>query len=206
MIEEYSIRLPDILEYQETVFPVVKLLKTHFPDLAADFLHIVESRKWYSVPVDLKTLDALKIGIPFGFETEQAALHMPEKVFIDKRIWDNMNSGSRSYLLLHEIVMGVKWLSSHEDLEKCLARAKRLLVDNDFIESENYRDANRACYKKYPRYFTIPTKFKLSPEDYDNIRDLVVRLSKADEKTDWESLKLWFASRNFRNYETRAPQ
>lgn len=201
MIEEYVIRLPDILEYQESIFPIINLLKIHFPDLAADFLHIVESRKWYSVPVDLKTLDALKIGIPFGFATEQAALHMPEKIFIDKRIWDTMTSSSRSYLLLHEIVMGVKWLSNHEDLEKCLARAKRFLVDSGFIESSNYRDANRMCYKKYPRYFTVPTKFKLSPQDYDSIRDIVDRLSKADEKTDWESFILWFNSRSFRTYE-----
>ena len=201
MIEEYQISVSEVFEYQETIFPIIRVLQSYFPSLAGDFLHIIEARKWYVVPVDLKTLDPLKIGIPFEFKTEQAALHTPEKIFIDKRIWDQMSSASKSYLLLHEIIMGVKWIDSHEGLDRCLAGSKKILVDHDFIENEKYKDQIRACYKTYPKHFIIPTKFKLSPTDYDSIRSLVGRLYKNIEKNDWEELKLWFTAHDFRKYD-----
>ena len=201
MIEEYQVSVPELLEYQESIFPIIKILQSTFPALAGDFLHIAEARKWYIVPVDLQTLDPLKIGIPFQFKTEQAALHTPEKIFIDKRIWDQMSSVSKSFLLLHEIIMGIKWLDSHEGLDRCLASSKVILVSSDFIENEKYKDQIRYCYKTYPKYFIIPTKFKLTPADYESIRTLVGQFTKDIEKVDWEELKLWFKARDFRKYE-----
>lgn len=201
MIEEYQVSAPEILEYQESILPIIKVLQSTFPALAGDFVHIAESRKWYIVPVDLKTLDPLKIGIPFEFKTEQAALHTPEKIFIDKRIWDQMSSASKSFLILHEIIMGVKWLDSHEGLDRCLAGSKMILVESDFIENEKYKDQIRFCYKTYPKHFIIPTKFRLTPADYESIRTLVGRFTKNIEKIDWEELKLWFKARDFRKYD-----
>ena len=201
MIEEYQITVSDILEYQENIFPIIKVLQTFFPDLAGDFLHIVETRKWYLVPVDLKSLDPLKIGIPFEVKTEQAALHTPEKIFIDRRIWEQMSTTSKSYLLLHEIIMGIKWIDKHEGLDRCLARTKRILVDHDFIVNDKYKEEIRTCYKTYPKHFIIPTKFTLTASDYDDIRNLVGRFSKEISKIDWEELKLWIKSRDFRKYD-----
>ena len=201
MIEEYQVDVAEILEYQETMLPIIKTLQIEFPDLAADFLHIARARKWYIVPVDLKSLDALKIGIPLEIQTEQVALHTPEKIFIDRRRWEGMSSSSKSYLILHEIVMGIKWIDKHEGLDKCLARAKKVLVLNEFVENENYKDEVRSCYKTYPRYFINPTKFKFTPDDYESIRSLVTQLGKNLSSTDWEELKLRFKSRDFRKYD-----
>lgn len=201
MIEEYQISVAETLEYQESILPLIKTLQSKFPDLAADFLHITEARQWYIVPVDLKSLDPLKLGIPFEVKTEQAALHTPEKIFIDRRIWEQMSTVSRRYLFLHEIVMGIKWIDKHEGLDRCLARSKKILVENDFISNDAYKQAMRACYKTYSKHFIIPTKFKLTPDDYESIRGLVGKLSKDIEDTDWEELKLWFQARGFRKYE-----
>lgn len=201
MIEEYQVSITEVWEYQETIVPIIKVLQTFFPDLAADFVHIAESRKWYLVPVDLKTLDPLKIGIPFEMKMEQVALHTPEKIFIDRRFWEQMSTTSKSFLILHEIVMGIKWIDKHEGLDRCLARSKRVLVDHDFIVNDKYKEEMRLCYKTYPKHFINPTKFKLTPTDYDDIRNLVGRFSKDIEKIDWEELKLWITSRDFRKYD-----
>lgn len=201
MIEEYQVSIAETIEYQESIFPIMKVLQSKFPELAADFLHIAEARQWYIVPVDLKTLDPLKIGIPFGFKTEQAALHTPEKIFIDRRIWEKMSAVSRQVLILHEIVMGVKWIGKHEGLDRCLARSKKVLVQSDFISTEAYKDKIHDCYKIYPKHFIIPTKFKLTTDDYESIRGLVGKLSKDIEGIDWEELKLWFKAHDFRVYE-----
>lgn len=201
MIEEYQVSLIETLEYQESIVPIMKVLQSKFAELAADFFHIAEARQWYIVPVDLKTLDPLKIGIPFGFKTEQAALHTPEKIFIDRRIWEQMSAVSRRFLILHEIIMGVKWIDKHEGLDRCLARSKIVLAQNDFISTEVYKDQVHNCYKIYPKYFIIPTKFKLTPDDYESIRGLVGKLSKDIEAVDWEELKLWFSAHDFRKYE-----
>jgi len=201
MIEEYQVDVTEILEYQEAILPIIKTLQAQFPDLAADFLHIARARKWYIVPADLKSLDALKIGIPLEIQTEQVALHTPEKIFIDRRRWEVMSSSSKSYLILHEIVMGIKWIDKHEGLDRCLARSKKILVLNEFVENESYKDEIRTCYKTYPKYYVIPTKFKFTPDDYESIRSLVSQLGKKLTTTDWEELKLWFNSRDFRKYD-----
>jgi hypothetical protein len=201
LIEEYQISIHELLEYQEGVFPIMKVLQSVFPELAADFLHIVEARKWYVVPVDLKTLDPLKIGIPYEFKTEQAALHTPEKIFIDRRIWEQMTESSRKYLILHEIIMGIIWIDKHEGLDRCLAKSKRILVEHMFIQNEKFKDEVRSCYRTYPKHYIIPTKFKLTTDDYETVRALVVKLSRNVEKTDWEELKLWLSARSFRKYE-----
>lgn len=200
MIEEYQVDVTEILEYQEAILPIMKILQGQFPDLAADFLHIAHARKWYIVPADLKSLDALKIGIPLEIQTEQVALHTPEKIFIDRRRWEVMSSTSKAYLLLHEIVMGIKWIDKHEGLDRCLARARKVIVLNEFVENESYKDEVRSCYKTYPRHFVFPTKFKFTPDDYESIRSLVTQLGKKLSSIDWEELKLWFASRDFRKY------
>lgn len=196
----FKVRISDEEAYIEFVKPIIYLLKDQFPELAADFIHITEDRDWFILPADMQTLNPLKIGIPFDIKTEQAALHTPEVIYIDKRIWDKMNNYQKGLLITHEIVMGVKWIDSHEGLDKCLAGAKRIFVKNNFESNEEFNEAKRNCYKVYIKRFVFPTKFKLNGQDYENIRKLTADLFKFKEKLNWEDLKNWFKSVSLREY------
>lgn len=200
MIEDYRVLISEEAAYQEFVLPIQKTLKDKFPELAADFLHITEARKWYIVPVDLETLDSLKIGIPFEIKTQQAALHTPEVIYIDKRVWDNLSASQKGMLLTHEIVMGIKWIEHHEGLDRCLAESRRIFVNNNYADSPEYVTAKKQCHKTYVRHFINPTKFKLKGQDYDNIRTLTSDLFKFIGKINWDDLKSWFKSVEFRVY------
>lgn len=200
LIEDYRVLISEEDSYKEYVWPIVQKLKENFPELAADFNHITEARKWYIVPVDLESLDSLKIGIPFEIKTQQAALHTPETIYIDKRVWDNLSQAQKGMLLTHEIVMGIRWIDSHEGLDRCLAQSRRLFVKNNFQISEEYSFAKSKCHKEYVSHFINPTKFKFKNYDYDNIRTLTSDLFKFIDKINWEDLKNWFKSVNFRAY------
>lgn len=200
LIEDYRVMISEEAAYKEYIKPILLTLKDYFPELAADFLHMTESRRWYIVPVDLNTLDSLKIGIPFEMKTQQVALHTPEVIYIDKRIWDTLEIYQKGLLITHEIIMGVKWLEYHEGLDRCLAASRRVFVKNNFQSSEEYSSEKRKCHKEYIRHFIIPSKFKLKGQDYDNIRTLTSDIFKFKEKINWEDLKNWFKSVGFREY------
>lgn len=200
LIEDYRVMISEDSAYREYIKPIVLLLKDQFPELAADFLHITEARRWYIVPADLNSLDSLKIGIPFEMKTQQVALHTPEVIYIDKRIWDTLELYQKGLLITHEIVMGVKWIENHEGLDRCLAESRRIFVKNNFTVTDDYNEAKRKCHKEYVRHFINPTKFKLKGQDYDNIRTLTSDLFKFKEKINWEDLKNWFKSVSFREY------
>lgn len=200
LIEDYRIMITEEPAYKEQVLPILDVLKNKFPELAADFYHIVDARKWYLIPVPLKTLDPFKIGIGFEIETQQAAYHFPDLIYISKPIWKTLDVFQQGFLITHEILMGVKWLEHHEGLERCLAQSKRILIKNDFKESTEYSDAKKECYRVYVTYFVNPAKFKLSGNDYDNIRTLTSYLYKFIDKINWQDLQDWFRSVKFREY------
>jgi hypothetical protein len=198
-VDEYRVRISELKEYQDNIIPIINILAKKFPELAADFLHITQNRSWIIIPADLPSLDPLKIGILYKADSAQAAYHLPERILIDERIWNKMTEKSRAMLLLHEIVLGVHWIDSHEAQDRCLAESKQIFVKNDFKETDDFKLSRENCYKNYP-YFVNVTKFKIKAEDYNNIETISSDLGKYIEKIDWEELKLWISSRKFRVY------
>lgn len=209
-LESYYVNIEQQRDYKEFIEPIVLQVVKKFPRLASDIISIATDRKWFLVPVALEKIPSVQIGV--AFPVDQMALQSRSAVWIDDTIFAKMPTGEdRARLMLHELVMGVRLMQFQNGLNHCLSAIAIHRVPD--YSKEKYADLRRKCMKEFGgldgtpgfgRGITAPdigAPFKLSDEDYENIRDLTIQLWTS--KGDIDSLEIanWMKAKKFRSYQ-----
>lgn len=195
-IEGFVFNLYQTPAYKEVLAPIMENLKSSFPQLISDFLHIAGNRLWYHIPVALDKLPQSQIGTYFG--TEQFAMQGLGEIFFDYGIIKRMELKQQGLAYLHELVMGVRLMEFQSDQDQCLARISILRLDENRLKEE-YPKQWRQCLElsKDPNPLK---KLMLRDSDYWNVRKLTDSIFKSNGVLDQEEWKTWMKSQGFRNY------
>lgn len=211
-LESYAVSIEANADYKTHIAPIIAQVVKKFPRFASDLIHISVDRRWYLIPVDLDKIPQERIGVAFA--VDQLALQSRAAVWIDDKLFAKMPEGEdRAKLLLHELVMGIRMMEFQGGLNQCLSG----IAIHRFpgYSQKKYSDLRDDCFRKFGGLDGIPnvsprvasaidvgtgTGIKLSPEDYDNIRDLTLMLW--ESKGDVSALEVanFLKGKNFRKY------
>lgn len=191
-LESYAFNLETLPEFQEHIVPVLKYLQTAAPRLATDMIYVSTERTWYLVPVKLQTISSAFLGT--YFPTEQMAIQSGHDIWIDKNLYDKMDTQARVKLILHELLMGVRILEQLSDLEKCFAQLS-LVKD-----SSAYKAARMKCFRTYPRITEASSAgVRISKDDYALIRKITNSLF-SEKKLENIAIEEELTALGFRRY------
>ena len=211
-LESFSKPVSSLPEFKR-VQVVIDNLSKNCPEVAADFVHIVKERTWYFVPIELDTIPSTRLGVSFA--TDQFGLQNRREVWVSLNNFNNPKSteDSRSELILHELGMGMRLMSYASDYDKCLDEAAIHLANEaglgDVKNKQAYDVAKDICLKNAEiaglgvggdGSGLNDDRIDLHDSDYDNVRELTVRLKESQGHEDCDSLKLWLKVRKLRVY------
>ncbi len=176
-LESFRVNMLQDKQVHDELLPIISSLHEIHNRFAADFLHILKHRMWYFVPVKLEKLSPLKVGVAFKDEDlGQIGLQDTQEVWIDSKIYSDMNSNDKIKILVHELVMGVRILEFTREFDKCLAAASAYLFDED---ESIYKKARDECYEKFQWLGTGTNlgviggdKIELNDHDYKAVRTM----------------------------------
>ena len=192
-LESYAIKISNSKGFQTHVKEIINALSIAAPNLAADFIYLVNERSWFSVPVSLDQISRAKLGV--FFPTEQMAIQSSTEIWFNSQLFDSMDESAQGHLIVHELLMGVRILEQLDGLEKCLARSY-LLHD----KKSEYRQYRSECFKSYPKVGSGDIlRFKVSQDDYSLIRKLTILLFSEEGFNDFD-IETELRERNFRKY------
>ncbi|MEN0059910.1 MAG: hypothetical protein AAGB31_13810 [Bdellovibrio sp.] len=204
--ESFAVKVEHTTPFTNAILPLIKKMQDIHPRFASDMAHIALHRKWYILPVKLKTIPAELIGVNFAdSKTQQLAVQSLNAVWIDEVLYKKMPSEKeQSRLLLHEIVMGIRLMQYKRPLDQCHSEIALKGLESD---KKEYKKAIDQCAMKYLFSGTDITTdlhngnpVQLTGEDYDNIRELVVTLSDESKTLSRLELEAWLKDRSFRSY------
>lgn len=166
------------------------------PMFAAVMMHIVRERSWIMIPGDLHKIPSIKMGI--HVETDQVAIHKMREIWINSRLLDEMSPVDRQTLLVHEIVMGVRFMEFTTALDRCIARnSLPLLLRTDSANAQFQVQRKKCISEERNRLLNGGTSELLGSvriNDADNamIRGLTALLMDPNSSLpDSEELELW---------------
>lgn len=201
-LESFRVDLTQQASYQRVRANVIEKLKTSFPKLAADLIHISEERAWYLIPTELRNLPAARIGV--SFKTDQIALQKLKEVWVNDLLFSKMEPRQQETLVLHELVMGVRLLQFTNLLDQCLANIGAVKLNPESLDK--YKELRRECFKKYRNAADVGDSIglgkdiKLEDYDYETIRDITSTLMTKIDTLDPQELEDYMAARKFRTY------
>jgi hypothetical protein len=201
-LAEYIKNLNDIPAYQKVHDRVLSKLVVSFPEFAGELMYIANARPWYFLPAALPKLPERLIGTVFP--TDQAALQFPRKIWMDSELFDKMAPTSQEFLVLHELLMGVRILEIADPRDQCLAKANKYSLSPD--AASTFSAARKECVEKFKLQTILDDvvgtgkKLKLSDGDYDTIRSLTAQLYNNIDTLNIEDLKEWMAYYGYRKY------
>ena len=197
-IEAYAKKIEKADVYKNRVLPLIEKLKTQFPRLAADFIHLSSHRVWYFIPVSLDKLKSTLIGM-YSPEVDQTAVQDLNAVWFDANLFDEMTEENQGRLLIHELVMGVHLLEFKPKLDRCYAKAALELFNSDSASQDRYDEVTLQCRTNYQISVDQASHtFSLSPDDYDAIRKIVIELT--DENPNWKLIRQIMDENKLRTY------
>jgi hypothetical protein len=180
---------------------ILENLSYSFEQLASDFEHIVQHRIWYFVPTELKKLPSYITGIGTAVDFKQIALQNQSSIWVDKVMFEknDFSVEQRTYIYIHELVVGLKVLDKTSSLDQCLAKASKWLTKKNYNLDE-YKSNERSCKLKY----LVDNKsidIKISNSEYDFIRLLTKTIVSNDGKVEAEYLHLLLHTNGFERYK-----
>ena len=211
-LESYAVNIEANADYKTHIAPVIAQVVKKFPRFASDLIHVSVDRRWYLLPVELDKIPHERIGVAFA--VDQLALQSRAAVWIDDKQFRKMPNGEdRAKLLLHELVMGIRMMEFQGGLNQCLSGIAIHRVPN--YSEKKYSDLRDDCFRKFGGVDGIPgvsprmsagidvgtgTGITLTPDDYDNIRELTLMLW--ESKGDISALEVanFLKGKNFRRY------
>ncbi|MCB0411296.1 MAG: hypothetical protein KDD22_02150, partial [Bdellovibrionales bacterium] len=167
VFESYAINPLELDAYKTHLKPLFDNLQYPDKESSEPGLHAIFMMKtWYVAPVELNRIQKDILGISFvQSETQQIARQTSDEIWIDKKIFDQMNSKDQADLLLHEYMMNLYMMKFMTWEEICNKSAK-------FIKPD---DENNGCQtstnKKFLEKFLKPEEHRqLNDQDNQNIR------------------------------------
>lgn len=204
-LESYAVRILDITEFNTVVMPIIQKMHEIHPRFASDMAHIALNRTWYLIPVELNKLPAQVIGVSFGDkQLQQLALQNLNAVWINSDLFQKYPTDQdRGTLLLHEIIMGVRLMKYKSNLDQCYSGIASLRFQPE--KAPDYKRLRDECAMKHGLNGTDNiiggiNQIKLTKDDYDNIRELVVVLLRGIDDLSKTQLDAWLKDRSFRSY------
>jgi hypothetical protein len=201
-LEHWRVDLNLLPSYKVLKVKVIDSLALRFPKLAGDIFHLIERRRWYLIPTELRNLPASKIGVYFN--TEQMALQGLDEIWINDLLFSKMDLEGQAILLLHEFLMGVRLLEFVSLFDLCLADISflKILPEN----AERYSEERHQCFKRYRDISELDgsiglgKNIKLEDHDYFSIRSFTSLLMKDAETFNVQELADEMRIRRFRKY------
>lgn len=126
---------------------------------------LIRMKSWYFTEDTLKSIDKETLGIIFNEDkTQQIALNKKKEIWIDNKIFSNMQEQHQADLIMHEIVMNLYFLKFYSFYDICNIGKEMGLYDE---KEEN----NLSCEQiKNIKYFQAKQSMVLQEDDYQNIR------------------------------------
>jgi hypothetical protein len=168
VVESYARRIEALTEYRLYIQPTLRVMARGGDPLAAYLKWAAHEKTWFFVPCELQRLSAEQTGLAFARSAEQLALHGENGIFIDVKKYEQKSSRDRASLLLHEMVMGARWLMKKSPEDQCRALTttdSRLCADPDLMAIA--RSSGRP----------VAERIQMDADDHDAIRSLTAFLS-----------------------------
>lgn len=128
---------------------------SEFATLVNFLNYIYHGKKWFFVPGPLPAISSELVGS--AVETDQGALQLIDKIFIDLDHWKMMTNEARATLLLHEGLMGLKVLQYASSATQCAASLYKKGSCSGILSTEK-------------------DKISLSAADYTDVQDMTIDL------------------------------
>jgi len=209
-LESFKINLSNLVEGKK-VNQIIETVYKIYPQLASDMKYIVEARQWFLIPVELNKIPEQVIGV--GFKTEQLAIQSRREIWISDIYFSKMKSEDKVNLIIHEIMMGIRFIEFQSDLENCLSQTYKylLMTKNEFSNTDSdesieqqklqmHKSARKSCFDIYNQFPNL-TPLKLTEDDYSNIRDLTTKVIFEIHQLTTEDIELWLNKTKFRIYK-----
>ena len=119
VVETYARPIEGLNEYRLYVQPTLRVMSRSGDPLAAYLKWVAKEKTWFFVPCELQRLSTEQTGLAFMQGNDQLALHGENGIFIDQKKYEMKSSRDRATLLLHEMVMGARWLMKKSPEEQC---------------------------------------------------------------------------------------
>ncbi len=167
MLEDYKANPITFAAYEQIVQPLIKELQEVSPTFATEFEFVFKKKLWLMSPEALATIPSKNIGVAIA--TEQYALQGFLEVWVDKEKYDQMSIDEQATLLVHESLMAIK--------------ISRDLEYRKFLEP-NYTNPIESIRRKVDGN----NIFNIKTTDYEQIRNITVRLLERDHQRNSEQL------------------
>jgi hypothetical protein len=121
MIENFAV--PDISElpeFKKYISPILLSMVRGKPDVFVAYLNwTIHHKRWYFIPRELDKLPADRLALTFG--SDQWARQSQSEIFIDAIQYRKKARKDQASLLLHEMVMGARFLMKRSPRDQCFA-------------------------------------------------------------------------------------
>jgi hypothetical protein len=143
-----------------------------------------QEKTWFFVPCELQRLSTEQTGLAFTQGNDQLALHGENGIFIDVKKYEQKSSRDRAALLLHEMVMGARWLMKKSPEEQCRVLTttdSRLCADAEVMAVARASRENVVASGVAPGPAATErptaTRIQMDADDHDAIRSLTAFLA-----------------------------
>lgn len=175
VFESYIVDPTQLPAYKQHLEPLLKNIKSKKQD-GARYDQVLKMKTWYIAPVDLSKVSKDVLGVSFmKSATQQIARQTQKEVWIDQRIYDQMNGNDQADLILHELVMTMYFFKFMTMSEMCkLAALDSAEKENEgCVKDREFFDKTMPPAKAHP----------LTDQDNENIRFVTGWLKQNAQKT-----------------------
>ncbi len=130
--KSYARDIETLPEYKRYIAPILRKMNQGRADVFVLYLRWAAREKaWFFVPNELPKLPKEQIQV--DFETEQHGRHYDQEIYIHGPTYDEKELQDKAMLLLHEMVMGAKFLMKKSPQAQCeaLSKAEHLAACQD---------------------------------------------------------------------------
>lgn len=175
---------------------------------AGELLHILRQRSWNFVPVKLQDIPSWKIGA--YFKTDQIAIHRLDDVYIDANLFEKMTADDKRLTILHEMVMGARFLEYKDKMDQCVADIRYLQLPLRNHADGGFQKAHRDCMRTYGldllNFRALPPRaIPVTDHDVSVIRQITALLYENEGKVDEEDLEHLLLDGGFRREAPKNP-
>lgn len=162
--------------FKNFISPLMKTLTTDYPELAANFYHIILQRDWFITTTELDSITKKLIGT---YVKSELALQDLKRIWLDKKKFEALSEREQATVMLHQLVLGVKLMGFASKQDQCIAKTASVHLQTPPAKSAD--DLKAECVKNNPNDPKAkPAAFKLSDEDFETIREVVSLLDRTN--------------------------
>lgn len=192
LFEGYNKKIEDLSLFKDSISLILNKVARVLPELAGEMLYVLREKSWMFLPVSLDQIPNDFLGVHIKHEVvNQFALQDLQEVYVDQKLFDEMNLKDQTILMVHEMMMGVRQMEFASKKNNCIAEATRFAFKNPGKYKEERYHCNNTVNEiasGLEDHFKQKT-FTLHKEDYKQIRQMTVKIMSDIENMDANELK-----------------